>query len=108
MRHPIFSTLFILQLLAKEYSMKTASTGRLRLQKKAIQRSYRAASIIGFNIKDQKLAAELILDDVDKHGGDSSLAARWARLWLSRSQHGYLHTDVQKAKKGQMEMFDAR
>jgi hypothetical protein len=57
--------------------------------------------------KQQLEAATIILANPDKHGGEYSLAARWARLWLSRRQHGYLHMDSQKAKKGQMELFDA-
>ncbi len=33
---------------------------------------------------DNAGAAAIILADQERHGGDESLAVRWARLWLSR------------------------
>lgn len=30
---------------------------------------------------DNPLAAQIILADIEKHGGEKSLAVQWARLW---------------------------
>jgi hypothetical protein len=36
--------------------------------------------------KSNAIAASIILNDIEKHGGEKSMAVQWARLWTKRQQ----------------------
>ena len=59
-------------------------------------------------VPQNRLAASVILADLGAHGGESSLAVRWARLWSSRCRHDILHGSVKQPAKGQTRLFDGR
>ena len=80
-----------------------ASTAKRSLpQNKAARKSIsRGLGCPSYAVSNHEAAA-IMLDDPDDHGGEQSLAVRWARAFLSRSE------SPQMPRQGQGTLFGGR